>query len=234
MNLFLKLAFLFFIGSTAGWVLELLFRHFTNRERKWINPGFCTGPYLPLYGFGLCLMYLLCQAPIPWGGGVVRLIAMTLGATALEYLAGLVCLKWFHVRLWDYSRMWGNVQGLICPLFTFFWLLIAAVYNYLIHPHILAALEWLSRNLAFSFIIGLFFGVFLVDVCHSAQIIGKLKAFAVENQVVVRYEQIKEHIHAEARRRRQRYHFFTPFRTQQGLQEHLKALRDSFESFARK
>ena len=28
MNLFLTLAFLFSIGATAGWVLELFYRHF--------------------------------------------------------------------------------------------------------------------------------------------------------------------------------------------------------------
>ena len=45
MNIFLILAFLFFIGSVSGWVLELFFRRFFSRanpERKWINPGFCT------------------------------------------------------------------------------------------------------------------------------------------------------------------------------------------------
>lgn len=48
MNLFLKLAYLFFIGSVLGWVLELFYRRFisgANPERKWINPGFCVGPY---------------------------------------------------------------------------------------------------------------------------------------------------------------------------------------------
>ena len=47
MNTFLKLAFLFYIGSSLGWVLELLFRRFisgNNPERKWINPGFMGGP----------------------------------------------------------------------------------------------------------------------------------------------------------------------------------------------
>ena len=62
MNFFLCLAYLFFIGSTFGWVLELFFRKFfsgTNPEHKWINPGFCVGPYVPLYGFGLCILFLL-------------------------------------------------------------------------------------------------------------------------------------------------------------------------------
>lgn len=62
MNLFLSLAYLFFIGSVLGWILELFFRKYfsgSNPEHKWINPGFCTGPYVPLYGFGLCILYLL-------------------------------------------------------------------------------------------------------------------------------------------------------------------------------
>ena len=45
MNMFLTLAYLFFIGSTLGWVAELLYRRFlsgANPERKWINPGFCA------------------------------------------------------------------------------------------------------------------------------------------------------------------------------------------------
>ena len=62
MNFILTLAYLFFVGSVSGWVLELFFRKFfsaSNPEHKWINPGFCTGPYLPIYGFGLCALYLL-------------------------------------------------------------------------------------------------------------------------------------------------------------------------------
>lgn len=64
MNFFLTLAFLFFIGSTIGWGIEVIFRRFfssANPERKWINPGFLNGPYLPLYGFGLCFLYLLAS-----------------------------------------------------------------------------------------------------------------------------------------------------------------------------
>lgn len=62
MSMFLTLAFLFAIGSVAGWVLEVFFRRFYsagNPGRKWINPGFCTGPYLPIYGCGLCVLYLI-------------------------------------------------------------------------------------------------------------------------------------------------------------------------------
>ena len=62
MSEILVFAFLFFIGSCLGWCMEVVFRRFfskSNPERKWINPGFLTGPYLPIYGFGLWGMYFV-------------------------------------------------------------------------------------------------------------------------------------------------------------------------------
>ena len=55
MNVALVLAFLFYIGSTFGWLLELFFRKCV--AKKWINPGFLTGPYLPIYGFALWILF---------------------------------------------------------------------------------------------------------------------------------------------------------------------------------
>ena len=42
----LVMAFLFFVGSVLGWCTEVLFRRVFT-AKKWINPGFLTGPYLP-------------------------------------------------------------------------------------------------------------------------------------------------------------------------------------------
>ena len=103
MSVFLTLAYLFFIGSVFGWVLELFFRKFfssSNPEHKWINPGFCTGPYLPIYGCGLCVLYLLASLGERWdagssvGGRLLLFLLMALSMTAIEYLAGLALLKW--------------------------------------------------------------------------------------------------------------------------------------------
>ena len=59
MSIFLIYAYLFFLGSLLGWGIEVIYRRFfskVNPERNWINPGFCVGPYLPLYGTGLCVL----------------------------------------------------------------------------------------------------------------------------------------------------------------------------------
>lgn len=237
MNLFLTLAFLFFIGSTAGWVLELFYRHFASMkkgERKWINPGFCTGPYLPIYGCGLCVLFLLAglEGCLPWMNKPVLFLLMALSMTAIEYVAGLWCLKRSKIRLWDYSDQWGNIQGIICPKFSLYWAVIGALYYFFIHPRILGALNWLSRNLAFSFVIGMFFGIFILDFAHSARLVSRLKAFAEENDVIVRYEALKLHIRQT--QEREKYHFFRPFHSQLPLGEHLKQMADTLEKRVKK
>lgn len=162
MSMFLTLAFLFFVGSVTGWFLELLYRNITSDHKKWINPGFCTGPYVPLYGFGICILYILASLERmqlitnPIWNKIIVIILMAIGMTAIEYIAGIMCLKIWKVRLWDYRNLWGNIQGIICPIFSLAWALIGIIYDFFVHPHILEALRWLSNNLAFSFVIGFF------------------------------------------------------------------------------
>lgn len=235
MNIWLVLAFLFCIGSILGWVLELLYRNLTDKGINWVNPGFCTGPYLPIYGFGLCALFLLADLENynfianPVLNKFVLFVVMALGMTLIEYVAGIFCLKYLKVRLWDYSNFRGNIQGIICPLFSFFWAILGAVYYFLIHPHILDALTWLSNNLGFSFFIGMFYGVFIIDVIHSAQLVVKLKKFAEENDVVLKYEAIKDRIRDTYQNVSEKYHFFSPFRSLKPLNEYLKEIAESFE-----
>lgn len=217
MNTFILLAFLFFMGSLIGWCLEVVYRRFfsgANPERRWINPGFLTGPYLPLYGFGLTLLYLIacCEPFLKISDPVLRkielFIVMAAFMTIIEYIAGVIFIRGMKIKLWDYSEQWGNVQGIVCPLFSFFWAVLGAVYYFLVHPRILGALDWLSRNLTFSFVIGFFYGVFMIDFANSTQLMVKLRRFAAEKQIVIRYEEYKEHTRQERFAIRARLGFF--------------------------
>ena len=186
-------------------------------------------------GFGLCTLFLLAlleQEHLIENPGLnkaVTILIMAVAMTVIEYIAGILCLKVFHVRLWDYRGLWGNVQGLICPVFSLAWGLIGAAYDILVHPYILGALSWLSSNLAFSFFIGAFFGVFAIDVTHSAGIVQKIRAFGRENDVDVIFEAIKEHIEERRRERREKYNFFRPFQTDLALADHLRLMHERIE-----
>ena len=237
MNMFLTLAYLFFIGSTLGWVAELLYRRFlsgANPERKWINPGFCVGPYVPLYGSGLCILYLLAtvgekNGVDTAGEKLLLFLGMAVSMTAIEYIAGIVSLKFMKIRLWDYSKRWGNIQGLICPAFSALWAAVSAVYYFCVHPYILNALDWLSRNLAFSFVIGFFFGVFTIDMVYSAKLVSRIRAFADEHEVVIRFENLKAHIRSRHDALRERHDFLFAFRSPHELAEHLRDAQETWE-----
>jgi len=227
---FMILAFLFFCGCLIGWAIEVIFRRFQpeNKERIWINPGFLVGPYLPLYGFGLVTLYLLAglEKYIHTDSEITeRLIlfaVMAAAMTLIELVAGEIFIIRMHVKLWDYTDNRGNYKGIICPLFSFFWAVLGAVYYFLIHPHILNALEWFSHNLLFSFFIGMFYGVFIIDLFYSFKVVEKIRAFAAENEMVIRYEELKKYIRARSAERREKYSFILAFKTETALSEHLK------------
>lgn len=243
MNILLELSFIFFIGSVFGLGTELLFRRFissANPERKWINPGFCTGPYLPLYGVGLCVLFLVanlekyCFTQNSFLNKIVLFIIMSILMTGIEYIAGIIALKVSNIRLWDYSDKWGNIKGIICPEFSLIWALLGGIYYFAIHPLIKDSVRWLSENLAFSFFIGLFFGVFIIDVVHSMQLVAKLKKYADENKVIIRYEQIKLHIRNSYEQTAKKYRFFHPFSADRPVLEYIKDIKGTLEEHQKK
>lgn len=231
MNDFLMLAFLFFCGSLVGWGIEVVFRKFVSRanpDRRWINPGFLTGPYLPLYGFSLCILYLLADLEqfIHIDNTFFRksllFIVMALCITFVEYIAGLIFIKGLKTKLWDYSDKKFNIQGIICPQFTFFWWLLSAIYYFLIHNSIITSLDWLSHNLSFSFVIGFFYGVLTIDVVNSLQLVVKIRKFASENDIVVIYDRLRDSIHEENIKRKEKINFIFSFKSGNTIHENLK------------
>ena len=190
MSFFLSFVFIFFIGSMIGWIIELFFRRFAHG--KWVNPGFLVGPYLPIYGFGLCVLtysYLIFNKFSV--NPIVIILLMGFFMTIIELIGGLCFIHGGGVKLWDYSDRWGNYKGIICPLFSIIWTIIGGFYYYLLAPHIIKALAWFSKNLSFSFILGIFFGVIIIDFIYSTKLLVKIRKYAKENNVVVKYEELK-------------------------------------------
>lgn len=215
MQTFLCLTFLFAIGAVCGWVLELFFRRLAHG--KWVNPGFLHGPYLPLYGFGLVFLYLIAEIPLGgigqiWLQYVLRLVIICVSMTLIEYLAGLIFIKGMGIKLWDYSGRRGNIQGIICPLFSFFWTLIGGGYVFLLHPAISRAVVWFTGNLYYSFFVGVFFGLFIWDLASTLKLSVRLRRFAKEYGVMVRYEELKLMLKNALDSMKMKSSFLNPFR----------------------
>ena len=100
-------------------------------------------------------------------------------------------------------------------------------------------------NIAFSFVVGIFFGVFFVDLAHSVNLSVRIRAFAKQHDVVVAYEKLKvsiktrmDDLRAKSRidelrekaekgmEKLKKASFFFPFRSD-------KSLEDSLEDYVR-
>jgi len=234
-------AFLFNIGCLAGWVLEVFYRRFlskNNPERRWINPGFLTGPYLPLYGFGLVSVFAMSFLPyigldptaeITPTRIAVCILCMGVLMTVIEYIAGIVFIRGMKIKLWDYSDRWGNIQGIICPTFSLIWTVMSAGYYFFIQPQMIKLVSWYYNNVAFTFIVGMFFGVFLVDLWYSLRVGAKVRKFAVENGIVVKYEELKVTVQKNKQNLQERGRFMLALASTTPLAVHLRSYADGIK-----
>lgn len=235
---FLAGVFLFFIGAMIGWCIEVLFRRFFT-AKKWINPGFLTGPYLPLYGFGTVGLFAISNIPIHTGiaavDAIIIILIMGVAMTLIEYIAGLIFIKGMNIKLWDYSDRWGNIQGLICPLFSLFWLLIGVFFYFVLAEPLLKMTSWFENNISFAFFVGIVLGVFAVDVAHSFHLCARIRRFAKNHQVVVHFEKLKETIYDKIKEVGDAHPgFLLPFKRLENLKDQLTNVKEKFSVEVRK
>ena len=186
---------LFVVGSLIGWIIELFFRRFVS-QKKWMNPGFLTGPYLPIYGFGVLVLYgvsnLSLGIPNQVLDVIIHILIIGVGMTLIEFVAGLIFIKGFKVKLWDYSNRKGNIMGIICPSFSLIWLVVGSLYYFLLNPLLVEGSSWISENLIYTYFVGAVVGAMAVDFAYSIHLATKLKDY--KELATLRFEDFKKEL----------------------------------------
>ena len=179
---------LFAIGGVCGWVLEFFFRRIVHKQ--WVNPGFLNGPLLPLYGFGVMILYAIADINIESYWKILLYLVLL---TLLEYIAGIIFIKGMGLKLWDYTKRWGNIQGIICPLFSAAWCAVGALFLFFLYEPLKQVFSWSMANIDFSFFLG--------------------REFAKKAKEVISYEQIKNYIMVKNKESKAKLRFVLPFKT---------------------
>lgn len=139
--IFVFILFYFFLYSFIGWIIDTGYR--SAWARAYTSGSFFPLPLCPIYGFGALLVLSLQQTisflPILVQWGVYAILLAT-----LEYVTGVVILRVYNKRLWQYpggllnvkqftnlshAAIWGAlamctvwmypiVQSLFCRIFT--------------------------------------------------------------------------------------------------------------------
>lgn len=190
MEIFFKLFIIYLIGSIIGFIIEVIYRRFFSAN-KWINPGFLTGPYQPLYGFGVIILYLISLTNIEL---YYKLIIITILLTFIEYITGLIFIKLLNIKLWDYSNLKYNIQGIITPIFSLYWLILAIIYLYGINPYLTKFINSITFNVYNSFILGSIFMLILIDFLNSINFVRSLSKVLKKTKELIHYEKFKLHI----------------------------------------
>lgn len=205
-----KYVILFSFGTITGWLIEVIWRRFYSQKR-WFNPGFLHGPWLPLYGFGAILLYSLSSINIPiYVRGLLFFIVLTI----LEYIAGIVFLKFFKMRLWDYSNRRINIQGVICPLYSFLWTILGFIFYYFVFPFLNGMVSTLYSYPFFSFFLGIYAGLFGLDLWKSFDIAGRIRHYFIdiEEKGHIDFELLKLELSKRVKLGfRNKTYFFLPF-----------------------
>lgn len=107
---FMYYTWLFFLLAVFGWLWEGFLYLF--KDDIYVNRGFLTGPWLPIYGMGGVVLEILFHK---WRDRPIMIfVSSAVLCTLLEYLTGWYLELTWGVKWWDYSEMPMNLHGRIC------------------------------------------------------------------------------------------------------------------------
>ena len=111
----LKYAFLLAVGGLIYILIELIFRGRTHISMFFLG-GIC------FIAVGLINELFSWKTPL-----IIQMLIGGMVITLFEFIAGCILNLLLGLNVWDYSNMYGNVLGQICPLFSFVWVMLSGV-----------------------------------------------------------------------------------------------------------
>ncbi len=198
---FLTFYMMFFIYSFLGWCFESCY--VSIKEKKWVNRGFMTIPFLPIYGFGAVSILF---AALPFMTSPILVFAVALfTATLLELFTGFVMEKLFKAKYWDYSKNFMNYKGYICLKSSITWGFMGMLIAYVINKPVADFVFSLTRpfTLCAAAVLTV---IFAVDFVHSFNAAYSLREMIMSNEKLmselmdIREEVAKALENAEERR----------------------------------
>ena len=120
----------FSIYCVLGYLMES--SYVSLLSRRVISSGLFKGPFIPLYGFGACLLIVL--SPYLKNSFLLSFFIGGIAMTLLEYLASHYIEKSFQTKCWDYSKHHFHYQGRICLFYFLMWCFLSLCFIQYIHP----------------------------------------------------------------------------------------------------
>lgn len=187
---FYEVVWIFIVYAFIGWCTEVSYAALD--QGKFVNRGFCNGPYCPIYGFGVLIVVVILT---PLKDNLLILFSGSfILTTLLEYITGFILEKVFHNKWWDYSDKPFNIHGYICLKFSIMWGLACSFIMLIIHPIIIGFVQIIPKTLGMILLI-LLMSAFTADCIVTISTILKFnKRLKVMNEVAAKLKVISNEI----------------------------------------
>lgn len=109
-------------GGTLYFFFEVVFKSLTGHPERisWT---------MLLLALILCIPLERMGAELPWEMPLpLQALICAVTITATEFVVGCVLNLWLGLAIWDYSDLWGNVLGQICPQFSALWYVFSIIF----------------------------------------------------------------------------------------------------------
>ena len=157
---------LFIVGSLIGFIHENLFAMLKGQEG--IRQGLIYGPFIPVYGVGLLLFYLMFSSfyfrgmSKFWKIILVFVVGFFMGGFT-EYLCSFLQEVIMGTKSWDYSNVRFNLNGRTSLFHACCWGLMSVLFYLYVLP-ILQKTKKFFDNKKYQLFI-MFMGVFMLFDC---------------------------------------------------------------------
>lgn len=141
---------MFLIGSMIGFLWETGLSYFFSD----INNGLLFGPWVPVYGFGICIIIFIERLVFNrikvnrFFKILIMFFLIMFIVTGVEFLGGIFIEKVFDKTFWDYRHFKFNLGKYIALEVTLLWGLMSLVFVYVIKPLLEKLINKIPRALS--------------------------------------------------------------------------------------
>lgn len=165
-----KILWIFYIGSFAGVILEMLWCYLQKGHIE-SRQGLIYGPFNVLYGIGaVALSYFLYRFRnhSDW----VSFLGGFIVGSLLEYICSWGQEVTLGVRAWDYSRLPFNINGRICLYYSLMWGILGVLWIKRIYPLLSIAILKIPNRLG-KVLTWVILAFFIVNIIVSGFVMAR-------------------------------------------------------------
>ena len=180
---------------------------------------------MPLYGFGAMICDIICNMfkNVESNYNIIWIFCIAvIVLSILEFTAGLFLDKIFHMKLWDYSKYFCNINGYICLQYSLMWGLLFLVYYYFIYASIDSISSAFINSNVNIFLLGLFYGIFIIDLSVSMGLTSNVIKYSKKIAESINLENLRDELKSTLEKRKFIYSILPYSTTNKYLKEKIK------------